>query len=128
MKMAMKLERFGVKNVRLAMLTKGDVYNLNSKAITFSEKKNLRVKKRPAITNNDLFSTTNTRNFFAVTTELFRDTDSESSYGVSAQDRPQFRFDFVKTENSEIKGGKINGVTYLGYKNLYIHVYCSKNC
>lgn len=82
--------RFGVKNVKVSMLTKLDQYNFNTKSITWSPKKNLRVKKRPAITTNDLFSTANPKNFFDVTTELFRDTDSDSTYGVTSQDYPQF--------------------------------------
>ena len=121
-----KSKRWSVEDVRVFYLTEGDSFNFNTRHFKFAKGKiiNNGIEKHAKV-SKDIF---NNDAFTKVTTDLFNSKLSESTYGLSSETKARYRLDFRKTAVSEGLIGEINGTVYQSYANLFMDIYCVKNC
>ena len=113
--------RWAVRNVKVSYLTDGDVFYFGSRSISFaSNKSRVRETGVAARSSSNIFAP---GAFTSVTTSLLR-SRSETTIGDTSQSRPKYRFDFRETSNSVAYASG----SRLSYRNLYMDVYCLRNC
>jgi len=115
--------RWALRNVKVSYLTSGDGYTFSSNSVKISTSKSRFTgsTNSAAKYSSDIFSTDG---FTTITTGLFRSKTSTKTYGLTTETKPQYRLDFTKKSDSRayISGSKIS------YVNLYMDIYCVKNC
>jgi len=117
--------RWAIRNVRVFYLTAGDRYNFNTKTITFSGKRRNSGNNVSARSSSDIFSN---NMFTSITRGFFNANRSTQTYGVTSEIRPRYRINFFKRANSRSYVGRVNGVSKLSYGNLFMDIYCNRNC
>jgi len=118
--------QWAIRSVRVHYLTSGDGYNYGTKVITLARGKTRNLGKKVSATySNDIFADSS---FTTIAKSLFASSTATSTYGITSEIDPEYRVNLRKTSVSEAFSGTINGVAYTSFINLYIDIYCYKNC
>jgi len=118
--------RWAVRNVKVFYLTAGDRYYFNSRTIAFASGKRANAGNYVyAKYTADIFSS---NMFTYLSRGFFNANRSTSTYGYTSELYPRYRINFFKKSNSRSYVGTVNGVSKMSYANLYIDIYCMRNC